>query len=182
MGLNYRMHPLAAGLAKEQFKRLDQYLDGRNENLLYLSSRLQDIPGIIPPVVQDYVTRHAWFTYRPFYNPEELGGLPLQTYLQALQAEGVPIQKAASQPLHLEPLFQVENDGSFTYGRAYPDITTHHRQRYRRGDFPQSEHYAQTTCTLPPFTEPIPQILDQFVEAFSKVAEHAPLLLKQERA
>jgi len=45
-GLNYRMHPLAAGLAKEQFKRLDTYLKGRNDNLLYLSSRLKGIPGI----------------------------------------------------------------------------------------------------------------------------------------
>jgi len=181
-GLNYRMHSLAAGLATEQFKRLDHYLRGRNENLLYLSSRLKGIPGLTPPVVRDYATRHAWFTYRPFYKPDELSGLSMHTYLKALQAEGVPIQKATSVPLHLEPLFQVEDDGSYTYGRTTPDTSALNRQRYRQGDFPQSEHYAQSTCTLPPFTEPIPQILDQFVEAFSKVAEHAPLLLEREIA
>lgn len=179
-GLNYRMHPLAAGLAKEQFKRLDHYLEGRNANLLYLSSILKGIPGITPPVVRDYVTRHAWFTYRPFYQPNELGGLSLQTYLKALQAEGVPIQKAASLPLHLEPLFQVEDDGSYTYGRTTPGISTPVRQRYQPGDFPQSEHYAQSTCTLPPFTEPMLQVMDQFAEAFSKVAEHAYILRKRE--
>jgi dTDP-4-amino-4,6-dideoxygalactose transaminase len=181
-GLNYRMHPLAAGLAKEQFKRLDDYLVGRNENLLYLSSCLEAIPGITPPVVQNYVTRHAWFTYRPFYNPDELGGLPIHTYLKALQAEGVPIQKATSQPLHLEPLFQVEDDHSYTYGRTPPGISTPARQRYQQGDFPQSEHYAQSTCTLPPFTAPMLKVMDQFAEAFSKVAEHAHLLQEREKA
>ena len=181
-GLNYRMHPLAAGLAKEQFKRLDTYLKGRNDNLLYLSSRLNGIPGITPPVVRDYVTRHAWFTYRPFFQPDELGGLSLQTYLKALQAEGVPIQKAASQPLHLEPLFQVEDDHSYTYGRTTPGISTPARQRYQQGDFPQSEQYARSTCTLPPFTEPMPQVMDQFAEAFSKVAEQAHLLQEREQA
>ncbi len=181
-GLNYRMHPLAAGLAKEQFKRLDTYLKGRNDNLLYLSSRLKGIPGITPPVVRDYVTRHAWFTYRPFFQPDELGGLSLQTYLKALQAEGVPIQKAASQPLHVEPLFQVEDDHSYTYGRTTPGISTPARQRYQLGDFPQAEQYARSTCTLPPFTEPMPQVMDQFAEAFSKVAEQAHRLQEREKA
>lgn len=180
-GLNYRMHPFAAGLANEQFKRLDTYLNGRNENLLYLSSCLKDIPGIAPPVVRDYVTRHGWFTYRPIYKPHELKGLSLETYLKALQAEGVSIQKATSTPLHLEPLFQVEDDHSHTYGRsghAYKSI----RHRYRKGDLPQSEQYTQATCTIPPFTEPMPAIMDQFGEAFRKVAEHAHLLRNYERS
>ncbi len=179
-GLNYRMHPLAAGLAGAQFKRLEHYLEGRNSNLLYLSSQLKGIPGISPPVVHDYVTRHAWFTYRPFYKPQELEGLSLSTYSKALQAEGVPIQKASSLPLHLEPLFQVEDDGSHTYGRTASGNSSPARQRYQQGDFPHSEQYAQSTCTLPPFTEPMPHVMDQFAEAFSKVAEHAPLLREQE--
>ena len=179
-GLNYRMHPLAAGLARAQFSRLEQYLEGRNSNLLYLSSQLQGIPGIAPPVVRDYVTRHAWFTYRPFYKPEELGDLPLPTYLEALQAEGVPIQKASSLPLHLEPLFQVKDDGSFTYGRTTSDSPSPVRLRYKQGDFPHSERYAQSTCTLPPFTERMLHVMDQFAEAFAKVAEHAPLLRERE--
>lgn len=179
-GLNYRMHPLAAGLAKEQFKRLDTYLNGRNENLLYLASRLEDIPGITPPAVHDYVTRHGWFTFRPFYNPEELEGLSLPTYLKALQAEGVPIQKAASRPLHLEPLFQVDDDGSHTYGRTASDNPASTRQRYQPGDFPHSERYAQATCSLPPFTEPMRPVMDQFADAFKKVADHVHLLRKHD--
>jgi perosamine synthetase len=180
-GLNYRMHPFAAGLAKEQFKRLDAYLQGRNDNLLYLSSRLKGIPGIAPPVVRDYATRHGWFTYRPFYKSDELEGLSLPTYLKALQAEGVPIQKASSLPLHLEPLFQVEDDHSYTYGRTTSEASRSTRQRYQPGDLPHSEHYAQSTCTLPPFTEPMPEIMDQFADAFSKVAEQAHLLRDYER-
>ena len=171
-GLNYRMHPLAAALARSQFGRLDEYLQGRHDNLSYLSARLKGIPGIEPPIVREYVTRHAWFTYRPLFRPSTLEGVSMELYLRALRAEGVPIEKASSTPLHLEPLFQVDDDGSRTYGWERGDLTGP-RRRYKPGDLPRSEQYANATFVLPPYTEPVRPVLDQYVEAFRKVAEHA---------
>jgi dTDP-4-amino-4,6-dideoxygalactose transaminase len=104
-GMNYRMHPLGAALANSQFQRLDQYLASRNENLSYLSDGLRGLRGIQPPNVKPYATRHAWFSYKPLYRSAELGGLRIETYLEALQAEGMPIARSQSRPLHLEPLF-----------------------------------------------------------------------------
>lgn len=169
-GLNYRMHPLAAALANAQFERLEEYIEGRQANLNHLSARLDRIPGVTPPVVKPYATRHVYYSYKPLYHAEELHGLPINTFLEALQAEGVPIQKSTSLPLHLEPLFQVDDDLSGTYGAPGDGAF---RRRYRDGELPAAEQYAARAMKIPPFTEPMPDVMEAFAEAFYKVASHA---------
>ena len=107
--------------------------------------------------------------------------MSLNIYLKALQAEGIPIQKASTKPLHLEPLFQVEDDSSHTYGRPDHFRIPIERQRYRLGDLPQSEAYTAQTLMLPPYTEPMPDVMDQFAEGFRKVAAHAQELCQHEK-
>lgn len=188
-GLNYRMHPLAAALANSQFQRLDQYIATRNENLMYLSEGLRGIPGIQPPVVKPYVTRHAWFSYKPLYCAEQLGGLRIQTYVQALQAEGIPISRSQSRPLHQEPLFQVGDDLSGTYGWEVPGWTAP-RRRYTQGELPLSEYYASRALSIPTYTEPLREkfadgqslqdIFDGVARACEKLAAHVDRLLAHE--
>jgi dTDP-4-amino-4,6-dideoxygalactose transaminase len=177
-GLNYRMHTLAAALANSQFPRLSRYVDGRNENLGHLSQRLRGIPGVDPPVVKPYVTRHARYSYKPLYRAEQTGGLSVSTYVAALQAEGVPIERSRSLPLHLEPLFQVPDDRSICYGwEDERGIWSAPRRRYAAGDLPRSEGYAELALSLPPYTDPMRDVMDSFADAFEKVAANLPALL-----
>ena len=67
-GLNYRMHPLAAALARRQFEDLDAYLDGREANLALFSAGLAEVAGVDPPARRPYVTRHSCFNYKPLYD------------------------------------------------------------------------------------------------------------------
>lgn len=175
-GLNYRMHPLAAALALSQFARLDGYIDGRNANLARLSALLAAVPGIEPPVVRPYATRHPWYAYKPLYRAEELGGLPRATYLAALKAEGAPVEDSTSLPLHLEPLFQVADDLSITHGR-HPN-----RRRYTDGHCPGAERHAAAALRIPTYTTPQPVLIDQIAEACAKVACHIGNLHDHARA
>ncbi len=162
-GLKYRIHPLGAVIALVQFKKLDKWIKLRRETLNYFSKKLEGIPGIEPPETRTYVDRGAWYGYKPKYKPEELDNLPVQKYIKALQAEGVEIHKPGSKPLHLLPLFQIENDRMYGFTK----------KTYKRGDFPKAEKYYESILSLPTFTLPPERdIIDQYIEAFQKVANN----------
>lgn len=62
VGYNYRMCEIEACLALEQFKRLDQLNQFRQKNADYLTKRLGEIEGIIPPVTYPNCT-HVYYMY-----------------------------------------------------------------------------------------------------------------------
>ena len=174
-GLNYRMHPLAAGLARRQFEDLDAYIDGRNANLGLLSAGLEGIVGVDPPARRGYATRHPYFNYKPLYDPEAMDGLDRRLFIQALKAEGAPVGDSTSVPLHCEHLFQVRDDRSRTYGRDQ------NRRVYSTGDLPNAERYAERALRIPTYTDPRPVLMAQIVEAFEKVSGARGALLDHAR-
>ena len=174
-GLNYRMHPLAAALARRQFQDLDAYIDGRTANLERLSARLAPIPGIDPPARKAYATRHSYYNYKPQYRADELEGLDRRVYIEALRAEGAPVEASTSLPLHCEALFQVRDDGSRTYGRE------ENRRTYAPGDLPNAELHAKHALRIPTYTAPRAALMDQIADAFEKVYEARFQLLDRAR-
>ena len=169
-GLNYRMHPLAAALARRQFQDLDAYIDGRTANLERLSARLAPIPGIEPPSRKAYVTRHRYYNYKPQYQADELEGLDRRVYIEALRAEGAPVDASTSMPLHCEGLFQVRDDGSRTYGRE------ENRRVYAR----ETCRTRNTMLSGPCASRATPAraaFMDQIADAFEKVYEPRNQLL-----
>jgi dTDP-4-amino-4,6-dideoxygalactose transaminase len=174
-GLNYRMHPLAAAIAEHQLERLDEYVSGRQANFERLSDALHDIAGVDPPPLKPYVTRRVHYSYKPQYRAEELGGVPIETYVAALAAEGVAIERSETLPLHTEPIFQVRDHGMRCHGFA-PEPTGH--RQYASGDLPASEYYALRALAITPFTDPAPDLMDQYAEAFAKVGGAADELLE----
>lgn len=178
-GLKFRMHPLAAALAKVGLKKLDERIDQRRKNLDYFSELLKDIKGIDPPITKDYVTRGAYYGYKPLYKSEELGGLPIKTYVRALQAEGLEIHEPGSAPLNSYKLFQ-EN-----YSEIYKDewplrnSFAFKDNKYKLGDFPVVEEYYSKALSLPTFTgENDKKIIELYASAFKKIADNYMELLK----
>jgi dTDP-4-amino-4,6-dideoxygalactose transaminase len=174
-GLNYRMHPLAAALARRQFQDLDAYIDGRTANLEQLSARLAEIPGVKPPARKSYVARHSYYNYKPLYDAEALDGLDRRVFIQALRAEGAPVEDSTSLPLHCERLFQVRDDGSRTYGREA------NRRVYASGDLPKAEAYADRAMRVPSYTAPRPALMAQIADAFEKVCSARAELIDHAR-
>lgn len=179
-GLNYRMHPLAAAIASRQMDRLDSYVADRNRNFGHLSTALQDMPGIAPPVTGPHVDLHAYYTYKPTYRADQLGGLPIERYLAAVRAEGVPLDRYDLRPLHLLEVFGEQEPPFVSHGRPEILATGGKRRAYGPGDFPGAEAYVATLMSLPAYTEDVRSALDEFVGAFEKVARHADQLLAAE--
>ena len=90
MGNKCRMAEYQAAILLAQMKRLEEQTEIRNENAKYLTSRIKDIPGIIPHKLYDGVTRAAYHLYPFRYKKEFFHNVPRCKFLAALKAEGVP--------------------------------------------------------------------------------------------
>lgn len=82
--------PLAA-IGLVQMKRLQAQVETRHENAQYLTSKLKNIPGIIPHKLYDNVTKSAYLLYAFRYRQSLFKGLSRDAFLNAVKAEGVPV-------------------------------------------------------------------------------------------
>ena len=89
-GSNRRMQEFQAVILMSQMKRLEKDTQTRWENAQYLTSKIKDIPGIIPHKLYPQVTRAAYHLYPFRYKKEHFNNAPRQKFLAALSAEGVP--------------------------------------------------------------------------------------------
>ena len=175
LGLNYRMHPLAAALAASQFGRLDEIISARTSRHDYLSRCLTDVGGVTPPVTRDHVTRGAFHGYKPFFAAAECPGIPKSLYVEALRAEGVSVEMPGSTPLHRSALFTDMDADLFHYGtrrRGEPGTGRLLCDSSAGERFPNCESFLDrvldhTTFTCEPFA-----LIDQYVDAFSKICAH----------
>jgi perosamine synthetase len=107
MGLKHRIHPLAASIALDQLYHLDDYIEGRQRVARVITEGLEDVPGV-SVVTPDDACISSWYGLILQYRPEELGGLPIERYFEAVQAEGCleADRPGSTCPPNLLPLFQ----------------------------------------------------------------------------
>ncbi|GAB7185472.1 DegT/DnrJ/EryC1/StrS family aminotransferase [Kitasatospora sp. Ki12] len=170
-GLKLRIHPLAAALALDQLGRLDDYLAGRAEIARHLTDRFGGVPGLEVLPLPDGVVA-SWYGLTLTYRPDELGGLPIERFHQALIAEGAAEfdRPGSTCPLHELPLYQ------------HPDLLfpghPHHHRQYRPGSFPVAEQAHRHTIKLPVWhREQDLTMAEQYIRAAAKVSEHHEELL-----
>ncbi|MEV7426303.1 MULTISPECIES: DegT/DnrJ/EryC1/StrS family aminotransferase [unclassified Streptomyces] len=170
-GLKLRIHPLAAALAHDQLGRLDGYLIGRAEIADHLTTAFARIPGLAVTPMPDGVIP-SWYGLTLTYHPEQLGGLGLKRFHQALIAEGaIEFDRPGSTcPMNQLPLYQ-------SPAVLFPGHPGSHR-RYGNGDFPVAEHAHAHTLKLPVWhREQDRPLAEQYVLAAVKVSEHYKELL-----
>lgn len=110
LGSNYRMTEFCAAILLNQMKKLDAETARRNENGLYLSERLSKIDGIKPQFRDKRVTTHAYHLFITRYLESEKTGVSRDTFIKALNAEGVPCSSGYV-PLYRSGLFAVNPNG-----------------------------------------------------------------------
>lgn len=168
LGLKYRIHPLAAVIANEKVKILDELNNGRVKTLNYFSNLLKETKSIIPPVNKEYVERGGFYGYKPVYNSESLDGLQISAFIKILQAEGVDVRQTVSPPLHKTELFS----NSINYGVSTNTTYTLKENRYSPEDYPISEWFMKSHLSFPTFSKKIDKrIIDQYIEAIHKVED-----------
>lgn len=141
LGGNYRMNEFQAALLSAQFTRLEEQVQQREKNGLYLNRELATIPGIRPMARGLGETRHGYHLYIFRYNPAAFGGVPRQKFIDALVAEGVPCSAGYDRPLYRQPVFLNRTFGPYSVaGIQYPN--------YGQVSCPVSEQACQESCWL----------------------------------
>lgn len=90
LGANYRMTEWQAGILLSQMNRLPGHMQTREANASYLTSKLQQIPGITAQARPDKVTSHAYHLYIMRYDSQAFDGITRDRFVEALSAEGIP--------------------------------------------------------------------------------------------
>ena len=133
VGYNFRLGEMEAALAYEQLTRLPGIVHARQQNAAYLTRQLAGIPGITLPTVAEGCT-HAWYLYAMKYNAQVFG-VHRDVFVQAVQAEGVPLVSGYVKPIYLEPMYQQR----IAIGREGWPFSLRPERRYQRGDCPVAE-------------------------------------------
>ena len=142
LGGNYRMNEFQAALLIAQFSRLEEQVQRREANGLFLNQGLAAIPGIRPLARGFGETRHGYALYVFRYDTDAFDGLPRQKFVEALVAEGVPVSTGYDRPLYRQPVFVNRSFQSYAIAmEKAPD--------YKEVLCPVSERACQEACWLP---------------------------------
>jgi len=90
LGGNQRLSEFQAAVLLAQIQRLPQQVQRREENAAYLTKLLSRIPGIKPQRRDTRTTTKAYFWYLLEYQPGCFGSVSRDTFVSALNAEGIP--------------------------------------------------------------------------------------------
>jgi len=104
VGFNYRMTEMEAAVGIEQLKKLPSLHPPRVRCADFLTSRLQGFPGLKTSVVREGVV-HGYYRYALRFD-ESIVGVSRDRFVDALNAEGIPMVKGYTEPLYLEPMYQ----------------------------------------------------------------------------
>ncbi len=176
-GVKHRMHQLSSALGRVQLRHYAERLEQIQKAMNYFWDQLEDVPGIKAhrPPKDSGSDNGGWYAARCPYRPEELDGLPISRFIEALRAEGVNTWAGTNFPLHLHPVFtdlDIYNEGKPTrISTIDEDI------RQPKGSLPVSESIAERAMTIPWFKHYRPQIIDEHAWAYRKVCENADALL-----
>lgn len=122
MSANYRLGEFAGAILNCQLERLEEQTNQRDANGKYLDSKLSQIPGISPQKRDAAATKNAYHLYL-FHYDAKVWGMPRAKFLQAMEAEGVPVSSGYVVPLYKQPLFAQKNFGPYTASlQARPDL------------------------------------------------------------
>ncbi len=176
-GVKHRMNQLSSAVGRVQLRHYAERLEQIQKAMNYFWDQLEDVPGIKAhrPPKDSGSDNGGWYAARGLYRPEELDGLPISRFIEALQAEGVGTSAGTNFPLHLHPVFtklDIYDEGKPTRISTIPEGI-----RQPEGSLPVSESIHERTMSIPWFKHYRPEIIDEYAWAYRKVAQNAAALL-----
>lgn len=94
-----------AAILLAQLTRFEELAQRREQNGIYLAQRLETETGLRPLTRDARVTQHGYHLFISRYDPADFEGLPRDTFLAALRAEGIPCSEGYV-PLYRMPALQ----------------------------------------------------------------------------
>jgi dTDP-4-amino-4,6-dideoxygalactose transaminase len=176
-GFKYRIHPLAAALARVQLRHLDEWNAERRSCLTYLAEQLGGLSEGFAPPYESPGTQRTWLSFICQYYQERMDGVPRERFIEALNAEGLPASggRTGYLPIYWNPLYEERSMWAKGYPFDAPYVSR--KVAYERGMCPQAESYWQRAVGLPVLhRQATGELLDEIVEAVAKVIRNLPVL------
>jgi dTDP-4-amino-4,6-dideoxygalactose transaminase len=108
LGTNARLTGFQAALLLNQLERLPQQVTTRMDRAADLRSGLAEAGVLVPTPreVDDRITAHAFHLFSMRYMGDVIGTVPRGRFVEALQAEGLPISTGYPHPIYHNQLFK----------------------------------------------------------------------------
>ena len=181
IGFNLRLPEMEAAVAYHQLQKLEKLNSWRIRLANHLTKRIKDeFDCITPPYVSMDCT-HVYYIYHMDYD-EQYGGIPLDLFSEAIQAEGIPILSRWGAPLYYMSIYR----NLSAYGKTGCPFRKPYyagEVRYEKGLCPVAEASEYTSLfieTLVRWPNTI-EDMDMVVEAIQKVLEGRESLLSYRR-
>lgn len=178
-GYKYRMHQLSSAMGRVQLKKYPQEMAEIDKAMNYFWDLLEGTPGIRAhrPPRNSGSSMGGWYSPHGIYYPEELEGLSVSRFCEAVRAEGVTCEPGCNKALHLHPLLNnidVYNQGKPLRIANLPEGVD---IRESPGSLPVAERIQERVFSVPWFKHYRPKVIEEYALAFKKVAENYKELL-----
>ncbi|NOZ20578.1 MAG: DegT/DnrJ/EryC1/StrS family aminotransferase [Planctomycetes bacterium] len=182
LGWMYRAHEFVNALCLSQFKRFPKNNAKRQEFAQYLTSELEQIPGVAGPYTPPE-REPVYFSYIVEFRPKEvgLGDVPMEKYKTAVQkalaAEGIGMGQWQKMPVPAQSVFK-DMKG---YGKGCPWTCKFYGKKikYDGADYPVTNQFiaehAYLTGVYPPNTM---ALMKRYVKGFQKVMSRPKDIMK----
>lgn len=171
-GFKYRMHQLSSAVGRVQLRHYDARVKDIQAAMNQFMDLMDEVPGLrCLRTSQPGCSMGGWYLPAALYQPEALGGLPVADFCRALEAEGVTgVAPGVNKPLHTHPMFHIAD----IYGDGKPTVlaNTHRDVRQGPGTLPVAEGIGERAMFLPWFKKPNQAVIQEYADAFCKVATH----------
>ena len=141
-GSNYRLSEWQGAVLLQQLKRLDKQIAVRTANAAFLDQELAKIEGIQPQTLDPRVTCNGHYCYIFHYDAQAFNGVSTETFIKALNAEGIPTQ--ASYP-------SVHQLDMFKNGEYLKRLSPEHAKEsfaFLKSDMPVTQDAATNTVWM----------------------------------
>ena len=161
-------------MARVQLRRYPEQMAEIDKAMNYFWDLLEGVPGVKAhrPPKGSGCTMGGWYAASGLYRPEELDGLSVHRFCEAVTAEGAAISPGCNKALHLHPVFNtidVYGEGKPTRIANLPDGVD---VRQPPGSLPVAEGIQERVFHIPWFKRYRPEIIEQYASAIRKVAEN----------
>lgn len=175
-GCKHRMNQTCSAFGRSQLKRYPARLQEIQDAMNRFWDLLDGVPGLKAhrPAKNSGSTMGCWYAATGLYRSEELGGLPVAKFCEAVNAEGLGIGPGGNAPLHVHPYFHTAD--IFHQGKPTTIAFGQRDVRQGPGTLPVSESIKEICFSIPWFKHDRPDAIKQFANAYRKVAEHADQL------
>lgn len=167
-GSNYRLSEWQGAVLSAQLTRLDEQTAHRHKNARLLDRLLGGIEGITPQKLAAQCTRNGQYAYIFHVDRKAFAGISTETFIAAMNAEGIPNQ-ASYPPLHDLAVFK-----SGEYRKKLTGKQAEEPHASFKKDFPETQRAAWETVWIPqPALLGDEQDMHEIATALKKIQNYA---------